>query len=71
MKMSRSRIHSAAVPTADPAPVGQSWDVLLEHYRHRARQTLRTHRGTARRCSSCGQAWPCPRSLAAAFVLEL
>jgi len=53
--------------------VGQSWDVLLEHYRQRARRTLRIHRRTEPQCQclSCGQLWPCRQSLAAAFVLEL
>ena len=73
MNMSRSATQSGAVRAAEPVPVGQSWDVQLEHYRQRARRTLRAHRRLEQQshCLSCGQVWPCRPSLAAAFVLEL
>lgn len=47
-------------------------DPLSETYFHRAAGTLDVHRMDARHmCASCGSAWPCAPTLAAAFVLDL
>lgn len=53
-----------------PQP-GDSWEDLLERYRHTAVETLSRHLRRGTRCRACDQPWPCRAACAAEATLEL
>ncbi|WAL63156.1 hypothetical protein ORV05_19175 [Amycolatopsis cynarae] len=71
--MSESPLKGLPEDTGErPVPrSGDSWEELLEHYRHTAVQTLARHLRGGTRCRACDQPWPCRAACAAEATLEL
>lgn len=53
-------------------PLAEGWNMLLARYRRAAATMLQSHVPAAGElCAECGKDWPCRRTRAAGFVLEL